>query len=71
MTKIQKTIDDLNAANQLVSELSHTLTKHFQPIINKAVKAKDRDKLESLLDVLPECMTKFAVYHGLRIIREK
>jgi hypothetical protein len=71
MKKIQKTIDDLNAANQLVSELSYTLTKHFTPIIEKAVKDKDTDKLESLLDVLPECMTKFAVYHGLRIIREK
>jgi hypothetical protein len=69
--KIETVIKKYEEVSEQQNKLSFKISEHFQPIINKAVEDKDTDKLESLLNVLPECIAKFAVYHGLRIIREK
>jgi len=69
--KIETVIKKFEEVGLQQNKLSFKISEHFQPIINKAVDDKDRDKLESLLDVLPDCIAKFAVYYGLRIIREK
>lgn len=69
--EIEKVIKEFEKTLKRQSKLSFLISEHYQPIINKAVKNKDRDKLHSLLDVLPSCTAKLGVYHGLRIIKDK
>lgn len=69
--KIETIIKKFEEVSLQQSKLSYKIGEHYQPIINEAVKNKDRKKLESLLSIIPECITKLAVYQGLREIREK
>lgn len=66
---IQCIIKEYEQVRQRESELSFQLSEHYQPIINKLFKKKDRIGLEKLLDEIPESLAKMGVYQALRELK--
>jgi hypothetical protein len=66
---IQDIIKEYEQVRQRESELSFQLSEHYQPIINRLSKKKDRSGLEKLLDEIPDSIVKMGVYQALRELK--
>ena len=66
---IEDIIKEYNEVRQRESELSFMLSKHFNPIINKLFRKKDKDGLEQLLLEIPDSLVKMALYESLRKLK--
>jgi hypothetical protein len=66
---IQDIIKEYEQVRQRESELSFQISEHYQPIINRLSKKKDRNGLEKLLDEIPDSLTKMGVYQALRELK--
>ena len=69
MAKIDKIISEYEENRTRWSELSFQLGEHYNPIIEKLKKNKDRVGLENLLDEIPDSLTKMGVYQSLRELK--